>query len=202
MNKQELVEVVAKECEVSKACGEKAINAILDGIKSGVKKTKEVRLIGFGTFSVRTKKAGFKACFFVCVSFLSGISNHYVFSEDVSTGSRVCCLRVTLRSFSVRSFFLNRKVFGVISTNSSSSIYSRAISSEYSLGGGSFIPLSAVAQRILVAFLALMTFTEISFCSQCSPTIIPSYTRSPGFTNMTPLSSNHPRHKRLFWREP
>ncbi|OHB91155.1 MAG: DNA-binding protein HU [Planctomycetes bacterium RIFCSPHIGHO2_12_42_15] len=57
MNKQELVEVVAKECEVSKACGEKAINAILDGIKSGVKKTKEVRLIGFGTFSVRTRKA-------------------------------------------------------------------------------------------------------------------------------------------------
>ena len=57
MNKQELVEVVAKECEVSKACGEKAVNAILDGIKNGVKKTKEVRLIGFGTFSVRTRKA-------------------------------------------------------------------------------------------------------------------------------------------------
>jgi len=57
MNKQELVEVVAKECEVSKACGEKAVNAILDGIKNGVKKTKEVRLIGFGTFSVRARKA-------------------------------------------------------------------------------------------------------------------------------------------------
>ena len=57
MNKQELVEVVAKECEVSKACGEKAVNAILDGIKNGVKKTKEIRLIGFGTFSVRARKA-------------------------------------------------------------------------------------------------------------------------------------------------
>ena len=57
MNKQELVEVVAKECAVSKACGEKAVNAILHGIKSGVKKTKEVRLIGFGTFSVRARKA-------------------------------------------------------------------------------------------------------------------------------------------------
>lgn len=57
MNKQELIEVVAKECEVSKACGEKAVNAVLNGIKSGVKKNKEVRLIGFGTFSVRTRKA-------------------------------------------------------------------------------------------------------------------------------------------------
>jgi len=57
MNKQELVEIVAKECEVSKACGETAVNAVLNGIKNGVKKTKEVRLIGFGTFSVRTRKA-------------------------------------------------------------------------------------------------------------------------------------------------
>ena len=57
MNKQELVEVVAKECEVSKACGEKAVNAVLDGIKSGVKKSKEVRLIGFGSFSVKARKA-------------------------------------------------------------------------------------------------------------------------------------------------
>ncbi len=57
MNKQELVEVVAKECEVSKACGEKAVNAVLDGIKNGVKKSKEVRLVGFGSFSVKARKA-------------------------------------------------------------------------------------------------------------------------------------------------
>lgn len=57
MNKQELVEIVAKECEVSKACGEAAVNAVLSGIKAGVKKSKEVRLIGFGTFSVRARKA-------------------------------------------------------------------------------------------------------------------------------------------------
>ncbi|MBU6391311.1 MAG: HU family DNA-binding protein [Planctomycetota bacterium] len=57
MNKQELVEAVAKECEVSKACGEKAVNAVLDGIKNGVKKSKEVRLVGFGSFSVKARKA-------------------------------------------------------------------------------------------------------------------------------------------------
>lgn len=57
MNKQELVEIVAKECEMSKGSGEKAVNAVLNAIKNGVKKSKEVRLIGFGTFSVRTRKA-------------------------------------------------------------------------------------------------------------------------------------------------
>ena len=29
MNKQELIEAVAKECEISKACGEQAVNAVL-----------------------------------------------------------------------------------------------------------------------------------------------------------------------------
>lgn len=57
MNKQELVELVAKECELSKANGEKAVNAVLNGIKNGVKKSKEVRLIGFGSFSIRARKA-------------------------------------------------------------------------------------------------------------------------------------------------
>jgi len=57
MNKQELIEYVVNECEVSKACGERAVNAVLDGIKQGIKKTKEVRLIGFGTFSVKNRKA-------------------------------------------------------------------------------------------------------------------------------------------------
>lgn len=62
MNKQELIEIVAKECEISKACGEKAVNAVLDGIKNGLKKSKgkeieAVRLIGFGSFSVRERKA-------------------------------------------------------------------------------------------------------------------------------------------------
>ncbi|TLD43416.1 MAG: DNA-binding protein HBsu [Candidatus Jettenia ecosi] len=57
MNKQELVEMVAKECEMSKANGEKAVNAVLNGIKTGVKKNKEVRLIGFGSFTVKERKA-------------------------------------------------------------------------------------------------------------------------------------------------
>ena len=57
MNKQCLIEAVAKELDTSKAQGERAVNAVLSGISSGLKKDKTVQLIGFGTFSVRKRKA-------------------------------------------------------------------------------------------------------------------------------------------------
>ncbi|HJO55223.1 MAG TPA: HU family DNA-binding protein [Candidatus Scalindua sp.] len=57
MNKQELVEAVAKELGTSKAGGERAVSAVLCGITKGVKKDKNVQLIGFGTFSVKKRKA-------------------------------------------------------------------------------------------------------------------------------------------------
>ncbi len=57
MNKQELVEAVSKELGTSKAGGGRAVNAVLCGITKGVKKDKSVQLIGFGTFSVKKRKA-------------------------------------------------------------------------------------------------------------------------------------------------
>ncbi len=57
MNKQDLVEAVAKELDTSKAQGERAVNAVLSGISKGVKKDKSVQLIGFGTFLVKIRKA-------------------------------------------------------------------------------------------------------------------------------------------------
>ena len=57
MNKQTLIESVAKELEISKAEGERAINAVLNSISQGLKKDKSVQLIGFGTFLVKTRKA-------------------------------------------------------------------------------------------------------------------------------------------------
>ena len=57
MNKQDLVESVAKELGTSKAGGGRAVNAVLCGIGKGVKKDKNVQLIGFGTFSVKKRKA-------------------------------------------------------------------------------------------------------------------------------------------------
>lgn len=59
MNKVELVEAVQKSLgkETSKAEAERAVTAVIDAIKVGVKKTKTVQLIGFGTFKVASRKA-------------------------------------------------------------------------------------------------------------------------------------------------
>ena len=59
MNKAQLVEEIQKLLgkEASKACAERALNAVLDAIKAGVKKQKKVQLIVFGTFSVVNRKA-------------------------------------------------------------------------------------------------------------------------------------------------
>ena len=45
MNKVELVTAVQKSLGSSKADAERAVNAVIDGIKLGVKKTKVVQLI-------------------------------------------------------------------------------------------------------------------------------------------------------------
>ncbi len=59
MNKAQLVEEIQKLLgkDASKACAEKALNAVLEAIKGGIKKQKKVQLIGFGTFSVVNRKA-------------------------------------------------------------------------------------------------------------------------------------------------
>ncbi|MDX2082048.1 MAG: HU family DNA-binding protein [Terrimicrobiaceae bacterium] len=57
MNKVELIASVQKSLGSSKADAERAVNAVVDGIKAGIKKTKSVQLIGFGTFKVGTRKA-------------------------------------------------------------------------------------------------------------------------------------------------
>lgn len=57
MNKVELVSSVQKTLGSSKADAERAVNAVIDGIKAGVKKSKIVQLIGFGTFKVASRKA-------------------------------------------------------------------------------------------------------------------------------------------------
>ena len=57
MNKGDLVEAVAKDLKESKAAAERAVNAVLDNMKKGLKKDKKVQLVGFGTFEVRKRKA-------------------------------------------------------------------------------------------------------------------------------------------------
>ena len=57
MNKGELVEKIAKDARVSKVQGANALNAALDGITLSLKKGNKVTLVGFGTFSVSSRKA-------------------------------------------------------------------------------------------------------------------------------------------------
>lgn len=58
MNKAALIENVQKSIGAeSKAEAERAVNAVIDGIKAGIKKDKAVQLIGFGTFKVVSRKA-------------------------------------------------------------------------------------------------------------------------------------------------
>ena len=58
MNKPELVDHIATEAELTKVAAAKALDAVLDGIEKTLKKGEEVRLVGFGTFSVRERAAG------------------------------------------------------------------------------------------------------------------------------------------------
>ncbi len=57
MNKQELIGSVADASGLAKGDASKAVEAIFDTISNALKKGDEVRLVGFGTFSVSKRKA-------------------------------------------------------------------------------------------------------------------------------------------------
>lgn len=57
MNKQELISQVADHAGLSKGDASKAVEAVFDSVTGALKKGDEVRLVGFGTFSVSKRKA-------------------------------------------------------------------------------------------------------------------------------------------------
>ena len=57
MNKQELIGAVADTSGLGKGDASKAVEAVFDTISVALKKGDEVRLVGFGTFSVSKRKA-------------------------------------------------------------------------------------------------------------------------------------------------
>jgi len=57
MNKQELIEAIATETGLSKADSKRALEAFTNIVERQLKKGSTIRLIGFGTFSVRKRKA-------------------------------------------------------------------------------------------------------------------------------------------------
>jgi DNA-binding protein HU-beta len=63
MNKSDLVETVQKHLgpATSKAAAERAVDAVLASIKRGLRRDREVQLVGFGAFAlaVRPARRGF-----------------------------------------------------------------------------------------------------------------------------------------------
>ncbi len=57
MNKNDLVASVASDADISKADAAKAVDSVFDNIAKALRNGTEVRLVGFGTFSVGHRKA-------------------------------------------------------------------------------------------------------------------------------------------------
>ena len=56
MNKSELIDHIAQQADISKAAATRALEAVIDGVKTTLKKNGSVSVVGFGTFAV-TKRA-------------------------------------------------------------------------------------------------------------------------------------------------
>lgn len=57
MNRNELVDAVASKSELRKSEASRAVDAVFDAIVEALKGGDEVRLVGFGTFSVAARAA-------------------------------------------------------------------------------------------------------------------------------------------------
>ena len=60
MNKNDLIADVSEDTGLSKADAARAVDAVFDGITKALKRSQDVRLVGFGTFTVakRAKSKG------------------------------------------------------------------------------------------------------------------------------------------------
>jgi DNA-binding protein HU-beta len=57
VNRNELVDSVAGKADLSKAAANRAVDAVFDAITGALNGGSEVRLVGFGTFSVSRRAA-------------------------------------------------------------------------------------------------------------------------------------------------
>lgn len=57
MNKTQLVEKIAESADLSKASAGRALDAFIDAVGDTLQSGEQVALVGFGTFSVRTRAA-------------------------------------------------------------------------------------------------------------------------------------------------
>lgn len=56
MTKAELVEFIAENADLTKADASRALEAVVEGVIEGLKKSGKVTLVGFGTFSAKTRE--------------------------------------------------------------------------------------------------------------------------------------------------
>jgi DNA-binding protein HU-beta len=57
VNKSELIDHIAKQADISKAAAGRALEAVIGGVRTTLKKGGTVSLVGFGTFAVTTRAA-------------------------------------------------------------------------------------------------------------------------------------------------
>jgi DNA-binding protein HU-beta len=57
LNKQELIDNMADSADISKAAAGRALDAMISSISGALKKGDSLTLVGFGTFSVRSRAA-------------------------------------------------------------------------------------------------------------------------------------------------
>lgn len=57
MNKSELIEHIATQADISRAAAARALEAVIGGVTTALKKGEGVSLVGFGTFAVSTRAA-------------------------------------------------------------------------------------------------------------------------------------------------
>ncbi len=57
MTKAELVEFIAENADLTKADATRALEAVVEGITEGLKKSGKVTLVGFGTFTAKEREA-------------------------------------------------------------------------------------------------------------------------------------------------
>jgi len=57
MNKSEMIDKIAKDAKISKVQAGNALNSAIEGVTLALKKGGKVTLVGFGTFSISSRKA-------------------------------------------------------------------------------------------------------------------------------------------------
>ena len=57
VNKADLIDHIAQQADISKAAATRALEALIGGVKTTLKKNGSVSIVGFGTFAVTKRKA-------------------------------------------------------------------------------------------------------------------------------------------------